>query len=89
MPHTSGTLRSTSKGRPAPASADEKARLDAYEAARARLTARQVLLPRCTLGDASVFDGEDTYAQLTLQVDPPEVMAQAHRIVELMKQHCR
>jgi len=79
----------TSKGRPVPASADEKARLDAYEAARARLTARRVKLPRCTLGDASVFDGEDTFAQLTLQVDPPEVMTQAHRIVELMKQHCR
>jgi len=79
----------TSKGRPLPASADDKARLDAYETARARLTARLVLLPRCTLGDASVFDGEDTYAQLTLQVDPPEVMIQAHRIVELMKQTCR
>ncbi len=79
----------TSKGRPLPASADEKARLDAYEAARARLASRQVLLPRCALGDASVFDGEDTYAQLTLQVDPPEVMIQAHRIVELMKQTCR
>lgn len=79
----------TSKGRPLPASADEKARLDAYEAARARLTARRIKLPRGTLGAASVFDGEDTYAQLTLQVDPPEVMTQAHRIVELMKQTCR
>jgi hypothetical protein len=79
----------TSKGRLLPASADEKARLDAYEAGRARLTARRVKLPRCTLGEVSVFDGEDTYAQLTLEVDPPEVMTQAHRIVELMKQHCR
>lgn len=79
----------TSGGRRVPASADEQARLDAYEAARARLAARRVHLPRCTLGDASVFDGQDTYAQLALQVDPPEVMTQAHRIVELIKQHCR
>ena len=79
----------TSKGKPLPANADEQARLDAYEAARARLAARLVKLPHCTLGDASVFDGEDTYAQLALQVDPPEVMTQAHRIVELFKQHCR
>jgi hypothetical protein len=79
----------TSKGRPLPATADEKARLDAYEAAGARLAAREVKLPRCTLGESSVFDGEDTYAQLALQVDPPEAMTQAHRIVELMKRACR
>ena len=78
-----------SKGRPLPASADEQHRLDAYEAARARLAARQIKLPRCTLGEASVFDGDATYAQLKLEVDPPEVMTQAHRIVELMQQHCR
>jgi hypothetical protein len=36
-----------------------------------------------------VFDDDDTYAQLRLQVDPPEVMTRAHRIVELMKQHRR
>jgi hypothetical protein len=79
----------TSAGRRVPSSADEQARLDAYEAARARLAARRVHLPRCTLGDASVFDGEHTYAQLALQVDPPEVMTQAQRVVELVKQHCR
>jgi hypothetical protein len=79
----------TSQGRRVPASPDEQARLDAYEAGRARLVARRVQLPRCTLGQTSVFDGEDTYAQLGLQVDPPEAMAQAHRIVELVKQHCR
>lgn len=78
----------TRKGRPVPASADERARLEAYEAARAPLAARLVQLPRCSLGDASVFDGDDTYAQLSLRVDPPEVMAQAHQIVELMKKHC-
>jgi hypothetical protein len=79
----------TSQGRRVPASADEQARLDAYEAARARLATRRIHLPRCTLGDASVFDGQDTYAQLALQVDPPEVMPQAQRVVELVKQHCR
>ncbi|HEX3757796.1 MAG TPA: hypothetical protein VHW23_03780 [Kofleriaceae bacterium] len=79
----------TSQGRRMPASADEQARLDAYEAGRARLVARRVQLPRCTLGEASVFDGADTYAQLGLQVDPAEVMTQAHRIVELVTQHCR
>jgi len=77
----------TGKGRPA--NPDEQHRLDAYEARRARLVARQVKLPRCTLGESSVFDGEATYAQLKLEVDPPEVMTQAHRIVELMQQHCR
>ena len=77
-----------SKGRPHPTNPDERARLDAYETARTKLTARLVKLPRCSLGDASVFDGDDTYAQLSLEVDPPEVMAQAHRVVELMKQHC-
>jgi hypothetical protein len=79
----------TSKGRPLPASADERARLEAYDAESARLTARRVKLPRCTLGGSSVFDSDDTYAQLALQVDPPEVMTQAHRIVELVKRHCR
>jgi len=77
-----------SKGHPLPANPDERARLDAYEAARAPLAAQLVNLPRCSLGDASVFDGDDTYAQLSLDVDPPEVMTQAHHIVELMKQRC-
>jgi hypothetical protein len=77
-----------SKGRPLPATPDEQARLDAYEAAHAQLTARLVKLPRCSIGEASVFDGDDTYAQLMLEIDPPEVMTEAHHIVELMTQHC-
>jgi hypothetical protein len=77
-----------SKGRPLPANPDERARLDAYEAGQARIAARMVKLPRCDLGNASVFDGDDTYAQLQLEVDPPEVMTQAHRIIAVMKQHC-
>jgi hypothetical protein len=77
-----------SKGRPLPANPDEQHRVDAYEAARTRLAARQIKLPHCTLGDSSVFDGEATYAQLKLEVDPPEVMPQARHIVELMQQYC-
>jgi hypothetical protein len=78
----------TSKGRPLPASPDERARLAAYDAAHAQLAARLVKLPRCSLGDASVFDGDDTYAQLSLEIDPPEVMTQANQIIALMKQRC-
>jgi len=77
-----------SKGRPLPATPDERARLDAYEAAQAPIAARLVKLPRCSVGDTSVFDGPETYAQLGLIVDPPEVMTQAYRIVDLMTQHC-
>lgn len=77
-----------SKGRPLPATPEQRTRLEAYEAAQAPVVAKLVALPRCSLGDTSVFDGADTYAQLRLIVDPPEVMTQAFRIVELMKQHC-
>jgi hypothetical protein len=77
-----------SKGRPLPATPEQRARLEAYEAAQAPLVARMVKLPRCNIGDTSVFDGADTYAQLSLIVDPPEVMTQAFQIVELMKRHC-
>jgi hypothetical protein len=78
----------TSKGKPQPATADERARVEAYDAAAARVTAKLVRLPRCSLADTSVFDGPDTYAQLVLKLDPPEVLTQAHQILELMKQHC-
>lgn len=77
-----------SKGRPLPATPDERARLESYEAAAAPVVAKLVKLPRCSIGDTSVFDGPDTYAQLSLNVDPPEAMTQAFRIVELMKQQC-
>lgn len=77
-----------SKGRPLPANPDERARLDAYDSEQARITARMVKLPRCDLGHASLFDGDDTYAQLRLEVDPPEVIREAHRVVTLVKQHC-
>jgi hypothetical protein len=82
-----GAIHQT-KGRRLPASADERVRLVAYEAARAPLAARLITLPRCSIGDASVFDGADTYAQLSLAVDPPEVMTQARHIIELMTARC-
>jgi hypothetical protein len=69
--------RPFARGRPLPASPDERPRLDAYESEQARVTARMVKLPRCDLGNASLFDGDDTYAQLRLEVDPPEVLTQA------------
>jgi len=78
----------TGKGGPAPASADERARLTAYTAARDLVTARLVKLPVCSLGAASMFDSATTYAMLELVVDPPEVMTEAHRVVELVKAHC-
>ena len=53
------------------------------------LAKRLVALPRCNAGDVSVFDGEDTYAQLALELDPPDVIPQAYRILALMKQYCR
>jgi len=78
-----------SKGRPLPANADEQSRLSAYDSEHARVAKRLVALPRCSAGDLSVFDGEDTYAQLDLEIDPPEVSPEAHKVIELMKQHCR
>lgn len=77
-----------SKGRPLAANPDEQARLDAYEKERAQITTRMIKLPACTLGDASLFDGDDTYAQLSLEVDPPAAMREAHKVVELVKQSC-
>lgn len=78
----------TSKGHPLPANADERTRLASYEKEEAKLRARLVKLPRCTLGDSSLFDGDETYAQLRLDVDPPEAMKEAHAVVETVKQQC-
>lgn len=79
----------TSKGRPLPATADDQRRLTAYEADHARISRRLVRLPRCTLGDSSVFDSAETYGQLDLIVDPPSAMREAYAIVELVKRRCR
>jgi hypothetical protein len=71
-----------------PRDADERKRLDAYTKAEGELRARVVKLPLCTVGASSVFDGDDTYAQLKLVVDPPEAMREAHHVVELVKKQC-
>lgn len=71
-----------------PATAEERQAFATYEAERAKLTAREIALPRCSLGEVSVFDTDETYAQLKLALDPPDVVPQAHHIVALFKQHC-
>ena len=71
-----------------PKDADERKRLDAYTKAEAELRARILKVPLCTLGGSSVFDGDDTYAQLKLVVDPPDAMREAHHVVELVKKQC-
>ena len=78
-----------SKGKPLPANPDERARLDAYDSEHAKVAKRLVALPHCTAGEVSVFDGEDTYAQLALELDPPEVIPEAHKVIALINQHCR
>ncbi len=77
-----------SKGRPLPANPDETARLAAYDSERAKVAKRLVPLPHCTAGDVSIFDGEDTYTQLSLELDPPEVIPEAHKVIALLNQHC-
>lgn len=72
----------------APRDADERKRLDAYAKGETELRARIVKLPLCALGASSVFDGDDTYAQLKLVVDPPDAMREAHHVVELVKKQC-
>lgn len=77
------------KGKPVPANADERARIAAYDSEHARIAKRIVPVPHCAIGDVSVFDGEDTYAQLSLQLDPPEVIPEAHRVLAVIQQRCR
>src|SRR5262245_47654877 len=76
------------KGKPAPATADERARLAAYEKGEAAMHTRMVRVPLCTLGESSLFDGDDTYAQLKLKVDPQAAIDQANSIVDIVKKHC-
>jgi hypothetical protein len=75
-------------GKPAPASADERSRLAAFEKAEAAVRVRMKPVPMCSLGESSVFDGDDTYAQLKLKVDPAAAMDQARSVVEIVKKHC-
>ncbi|HEV7554581.1 MAG TPA: hypothetical protein VGO00_03940 [Kofleriaceae bacterium] len=67
---------------------EEKSRLATYTKGETELRKQLVKVPICNLGDASLFDGDDTYAQLKLKVDPPEAMQQAKDIVELVKKQC-
>jgi hypothetical protein len=76
------------KGQPVPASPDERARFAAFEKAELAARKRLVKVPTCTLGESSLFDGDETYAQLALKVDPPQAMEQAYQIVDLVKKRC-
>jgi hypothetical protein len=64
-------------------------RLHQNEADRTRETAKLVRLPYCTLGDVSLFDSPETYAQLDRIIEPPGAMREAYAIVELVKRRCR
>ena len=76
------------KGHPAPTTADERTRFGAYDKEAAALTARQIKLPTCTLGDSSLFDSDANFSQLRLEVDPPEAMKEAHAVVDTLKRLC-
>lgn len=76
------------KGAFLPANADEKARLAEFHRAEAAAETRRVREPLCSVGDLSIFDGDETYAQLGLRIDPPEAAREAHAIVDLVKQTC-
>lgn len=73
---------------PAKPSADDTKRVAAFSKAEAELAKQKVRTPLCTLGESSLFDGDDTYAQLKLKVDPPQAMQKAKDIVELVKKQC-
>jgi hypothetical protein len=75
-------------GKPAPATADERTRVAAFEKAEAAVRVRMTPVPLCSIGESSVFDGDDTYAQLKLKVDPPAAIDQAKSIVDIVKKHC-
>ena len=77
-----------SKGRPLPATPDERKRLSAFEKEEAQLRARAVKTPMCTLGDESVFDGDETYALLKMKIDPPSAGAEAFKALEALKKLC-
>lgn len=69
---------------------EQKAKLApaAYEKAAAQAAARMVKLPLCTLGLSSLFDGDETYAQLSLKLDPPSAHTEAQRIADLVRHQC-
>lgn len=71
-----------------PANADEKKRLSAFEKADERLRGREVKTPMCTWGDRAIIDGDETYAQLKLKVDPPAAITEAHQALDALKKAC-
>jgi hypothetical protein len=73
-------------GKPQPKDADERGRLAAYEKAEART--RHVRLPRCAIGAASLFDSDDTYSALALDIDPPEAKAEAKQVIAIVDREC-
>lgn len=79
----------TAKGTPLPETPEEEKRLADFQIEYQRVVAKLIKLPRCTLGDLSVFDDEETYRQLDLMVDPPIAMREAFAVVELVKRRCR
>lgn len=66
---------------------DRAARQAAFDAEAARLAARRVEVPRCTIAGRSLF-GTDERA-LDLIVDPPAAMREAYAIVALIARRCR
>ncbi len=76
------------KGSYTPANADERARVDAFQKAERAAQRMAVHEPMCALGDQSLFDGEETYAGMKHDIDPPEALKQAHAVVELVKKSC-
>jgi hypothetical protein len=78
----------TGKGMPLPSTPDEEKRLADYQAEYDKTIAKVTRVPRCTLGELSLFDDEHTYEQLKYQVEPASAMREAFAIVELVKRRC-
>ncbi len=60
----------------------------AFDKEAAKVRAREVRLPVCTLDHSSIIERADTYAQLALDLDPAEVKTEGARIQELVDKHC-
>lgn len=65
----------------------EHARLDTYAKGEAAAAGKRVKLPRCTLGRFSLFDDE-AYRQLSLPIDPPSAVTEAHAVSALVVKAC-
>ena len=56
--------------------------------AQAKVRARMVQTPVCTLDHSSVLERPDTYAQLQLTIDPADAKTEAGQIQELIAKKC-